>query len=176
METAEIPPCPWADGSWITPGGDRRTIGAIPETDAGYVIDGQRVVLEDDGHILKFADGARWERDPESVLACVSKATMEGMLPGMLAGLKKERSACKKAGEVAKKAGNHAEAVFRDLQQNAIKVHFPRTHVRFPRTYCRLLRVGSAHLKFRSALLKFRPAHPAFELLTDQRTSPCRFS
>lgn len=47
---------------------------------------------------------------------------MEGMLPGMLAGLKKERSACKKAGEVAKKEGNHAEAVFRDLQQNAIKV------------------------------------------------------
>jgi len=51
-------------------------------------------------------------------MVCVSKVTLEGMLPGMLAGLKKERTLCKNAGAVAKKEGRHAEAVFRDLQQN----------------------------------------------------------
>lgn len=71
VETAEIPPCPWADGVWVTPQGGRRTLGDLPEVNAAYSVDGLRAVLEDDGHVLRFDDGTAWQRDPGYVVFCL---------------------------------------------------------------------------------------------------------
>ena len=122
---AEVPPCPWAEGTWVDDEGGRHVVGAdVTDTPTGEYLTscGARFRLDDDGHVAHLSTGGMWRRCPATMLAFVSTDHLLGMLPGMLAELKAQRDSCKKAGKVAKAAGNGPLAVFWDLQQAAVKV------------------------------------------------------
>ena len=61
---AEVPPCPWTQGTWLADDGQAHRLGdALPPG----------AVMHADGFELTLADGTVWRRCPSTVLAFVAK-------------------------------------------------------------------------------------------------------